>query len=73
MEIVVKQNMEDIMKKREEMELVRIEKTRMDKKGTRAVRVYQRKPKPPLSREVLKWTIVVTTSIAIGVRWGMFM
>lgn len=56
------------------MELVRIEKTRIDNsKGRRTVRVYQLKPGPSISREVLKWLIISVTSIAIGVRWGLHM
>lgn len=59
------------MRRKEEMELVRIEKTQIDqKRNRRTVRVYQRKPRHWLSREVLRWTIVIASSIAIGVHWG---
>ena len=59
------------MKRKEEMKLVRIEKTQVDnKKGRRTVRVYQHVPGPALSGEVLKWVITIVASIAIGVHWG---
>ncbi len=59
------------MKRKEEMKLVRIEKTQVDnKKGRRTVRVYQNVPDPDFSGEVLKWVITIVASIAIGVHWG---
>jgi len=63
--------MEDEMKRKEAMTLVRIEKTQVDnKKGRRTVRVYENVPGPELPGEILKWVITIVASIAIGVHWG---
>lgn len=58
------------MKRKEVLKLVRIEKTQVDKKGRKTVRVFQSVPGPVLSGEVLKWAITIVASIAIGVHWG---
>lgn len=59
------------MRRKEELRLVRIEKTETDpKRNRKTVRVYEPKPAPWISTAVLQWGIVIAASIVIGVRLG---
>jgi len=62
------------MRRKEVMELERVEKTEIDRTtGRKTVRTYRRAKAPWISREVLKWVTVIGLSLAIGIRWGLHM